>query len=33
MTEENMDFGICLPTKAKSFEVVKRAEELGATHA
>ena len=26
-----MDFGVCLPTKAKSYEVVKRAEELGAT--
>jgi 5,10-methylenetetrahydromethanopterin reductase len=28
-----MDFGICLPTKARSYEVVRRAEELGATHA
>jgi 5,10-methylenetetrahydromethanopterin reductase len=28
-----MDFGILLPTKARSYEVVKRAEELGATHA
>jgi 5,10-methylenetetrahydromethanopterin reductase len=28
-----MDFGVCLPTKAKSYEVVQRAEELGATHA
>jgi 5,10-methylenetetrahydromethanopterin reductase len=28
-----MEFGICLPTKANSWEVVKRAEELGFTHA
>jgi len=28
-----MDMGICLPTKARSWEVVKRAEELGFTHA
>ena len=28
-----MDFGIMLPTKANSWEVVKRAEELGFTHA
>jgi alkanesulfonate monooxygenase SsuD/methylene tetrahydromethanopterin reductase-like flavin-dependent oxidoreductase (luciferase family) len=28
-----MDFGICLPTKAKSWAVVQRAEELGFTHA
>ena len=27
--KQKMDFGICLPTKAKSFEVVKRAEEFG----
>lgn len=28
-----MEFGICLPTKANSWEVVKRAEELGFTYA
>ena len=28
-----MEFGICLPTKARSWEVVKRAEELGFTYA
>ena len=27
-----MDIGICLPTKARSWEVAKRAEELGFTH-
>jgi len=31
--EDKMEFGICLPTKANSWEVVKRAEELGFTYA
>jgi 5,10-methylenetetrahydromethanopterin reductase len=31
--ELNMELGITLPTKARSWEVVKRAEELGFTHA
>jgi 5,10-methylenetetrahydromethanopterin reductase len=28
-----MEIGFCLPTKANSWEVVKRAEELGFSHA
>jgi 5,10-methylenetetrahydromethanopterin reductase len=28
-----MEFGICLPTKAQSWAVAQRAEELGFTHA